>query len=479
MPTPTTVIVGAPGCYPTATILALAPLAREGLIGDLVVDAKSGVSGAGREAKPDLTFSEVNESVKAYGIGGHRHVAEMEQELGALDAGRAAGRAPSNPGAVADRLPAAPHPDDPRHPVGLLRAPDADGHAGGARRRCTRTAYADEPFVQVVAAPPATKHVMRQQPRAGPRPPRRADRAASIAIGVIDNLVKGAAGQAVQAFNLVHGLDETAGLDQLPLEPVADDGRAARPPARLEAFPDTGAAVTRTPGVPVGFRVGGWPRPASSRRASPTCARRDDRRGPAATAAVFTANAFAAAPVRLSQEHLAATEPAGHGRFGWSSAVVSTSGCANAATGAARASPTSARSPVTSPPPWAIPVERTLHLSTGLIGTRLPLDKVAAASAAARRADGLGDTPAHLEAAATALRTTDSRTQAGRRGDRSAAVATAATGPRPRQRHREGRRHDPSADGHDAVRGDDGRDASRRPSSTACCGPPPRGRGTS
>ena len=75
-------VVGAPGCYPTATILALAPLARAGLIADLVVDAKSGVSGAGRDAKPDLTFSEVNESVKAYGIGGHRHVAEMEQELG-------------------------------------------------------------------------------------------------------------------------------------------------------------------------------------------------------------------------------------------------------------------------------------------------------------------------------------------------------------------------------------------------------------
>ncbi|HTC86589.1 MAG TPA: Asd/ArgC dimerization domain-containing protein, partial [Candidatus Acidoferrum sp.] len=76
------IIVGAPGCYPTATILALAPLARAGLIADLVVDAKSGVSGAGRETKPDLMFGEVNESVRAYGVGGHRHVAEIEQELG-------------------------------------------------------------------------------------------------------------------------------------------------------------------------------------------------------------------------------------------------------------------------------------------------------------------------------------------------------------------------------------------------------------
>ena len=63
-------------------MLALAPLARAGLIGDLVVDAKSGVSGAGREPKAELMFGEVNESVKAYGVGGHRHVAEMEQELG-------------------------------------------------------------------------------------------------------------------------------------------------------------------------------------------------------------------------------------------------------------------------------------------------------------------------------------------------------------------------------------------------------------
>ena len=78
-------IVGAPGCYPTATLLALAPLARAGLIGDLVVDAKSGVSGAGREAKSELMFGEVNESVKAYGIGGHRHVAEIEQELAEID----------------------------------------------------------------------------------------------------------------------------------------------------------------------------------------------------------------------------------------------------------------------------------------------------------------------------------------------------------------------------------------------------------
>ncbi len=74
-------IVGSPGCYATASILALAPLARAGLIGDVVIDAKSGVSGAGRDPRPDLMFGEVNESVRAYGVGGHRHIAEIEQEL--------------------------------------------------------------------------------------------------------------------------------------------------------------------------------------------------------------------------------------------------------------------------------------------------------------------------------------------------------------------------------------------------------------
>ncbi len=200
-------IVGSPGCYPTATLLALAPLARAGLIDDVVVDAKSGVSGAGREAKADLMFSEVNESVRAYGIGGHRHVAEMEQELAAL--------APE-PIAPVDFLP---------HLIPMTR-----GILSACHVRPSRTigqpelddlyaeAYADEPFVQVVASPPATKHVagsndVRIHVRADERTGR------ILAIGVVDNLVKGAAGQAVQAFNVVHGLPETAGLDALPLAP--------------------------------------------------------------------------------------------------------------------------------------------------------------------------------------------------------------------------------------------------------------------
>jgi N-acetyl-gamma-glutamyl-phosphate reductase len=201
-----TAIVGSPGCYPTATLLALAPLARAGLIGDLVVDAKSGVSGAGRDPKPDLMFGEVNESVKAYGIGGHRHVAELEQELTGL--GAAVG--------PVDFLP---------HLIPMTRGILSACHVRPARPTSQAelddlyaTAYANEPFVTVVSAPPATKQVLGSN-HAGVFARLDARTGRILAIGVVDNLVKGAAGQAVQAFNLVHGLPETTGLEQLPLVP--------------------------------------------------------------------------------------------------------------------------------------------------------------------------------------------------------------------------------------------------------------------
>ncbi len=211
--TATPAIVGAPGCYPTTTLLALAPLARAGLIGDLVVDAKSGVSGAGRDPKPEMMFGEVNESVKAYGVSGHRHVAEIEQELAWLGGSTGA----SNPGAAGvDFLP---------HLIPMTR-----GILSACHVRPTRPvtqaeldalyaeAYADEPFVSVVAAPPATKQVTGSNfVRVHVHHDERTGRV--LAIGVLDNLVKGAAGQAIQAFNIVHGLDEAAGLGQLPLVP--------------------------------------------------------------------------------------------------------------------------------------------------------------------------------------------------------------------------------------------------------------------
>jgi N-acetyl-gamma-glutamyl-phosphate reductase len=213
-------IVGVPGCYPTATLLALAPLARAGLIADLVVDAKSGVSGAGREAKQDLMFGEVNESVKAYGVGGHRHVAEIEQELadlGGRDAPAAPRGEPANPGARnIDFLP---------HLVPMTRGILSACHVRPSRPvsqveldALYRDAYAATPFVHVVAHPPATKHVLGSNTcRVHVRFDERTGRI--LAIGVIDNLVKGAAGQAIQAFNLVHGLPETAGLEQHALVP--------------------------------------------------------------------------------------------------------------------------------------------------------------------------------------------------------------------------------------------------------------------
>ena len=155
-------IVGAPGCYPTATLLALAPLARAGLIGDLVVDAKSGVSGAGRDPKPDMMFGEVNESVKAYGIGGHRHVAEIEQELASLG-----GDVAANPGAVGvDFLP---------HLIPMNRGILSACHVRATQPisqaeldRLYAEAYADEPFVRVVAT--AAGHQARDGLERGPRP---------------------------------------------------------------------------------------------------------------------------------------------------------------------------------------------------------------------------------------------------------------------------------------------------------------------
>jgi N-acetyl-gamma-glutamyl-phosphate reductase len=209
-------IVGSPGCYPTATLLALAPLARAGLIEDLVVDAKSGVSGAGREAKADLMFGAVNESVKAYGVGGHRHVAEIEQELAGI-AGLEGLDPGANPGIVAvDFLP---------HLIPMTRGILSACHVRPTRRigqseldAMYARAYADEPFVTVVPAAPATKDVVGSNHlRVHVSFDERTERI--LAIGVEDNLVKGAAGQAIQAFNLVHGLPETAGLDQLPLAP--------------------------------------------------------------------------------------------------------------------------------------------------------------------------------------------------------------------------------------------------------------------
>ncbi|MGC8634251.1 MAG: N-acetyl-gamma-glutamyl-phosphate reductase [Candidatus Limnocylindrales bacterium] len=202
-------LIASPGCYPTASILALAPLARAGLIADLVVDAKSGISGAGREPKLETHFSEANESVRAYGLGGHRHLPEIRGQLAALGASREAmGGLAFTP-----------------HLVPMTRGLLATCYVRPLRPvtqaeldALYTDAYGGEPFVQVVSAPPSTKTVTgsnlcRVHVRLDPRSGR------ILAIAAIDNLVKGAAGQAIQALNLAAGLPESTGLDQLPLYP--------------------------------------------------------------------------------------------------------------------------------------------------------------------------------------------------------------------------------------------------------------------
>jgi N-acetyl-gamma-glutamyl-phosphate reductase len=210
-------VIGLAGCYPTATILALAPLARAGLIADLVVDAKSGVSGAGREAKADLLFSEINDSVKAYGVWNHRHTAEMEQELQEQGERGSFGSRDANPGVAAvEFLP---------HLIPMTRGILASCHVRPTRpvsqaevQAIYDEAYRDEPFVFVSPEPPATKQVYgsnraRIWPSVDPRTGR------VLVLSAIDNLVKGAAGQAVQALNVVFGLPETTGLEQYPVAP--------------------------------------------------------------------------------------------------------------------------------------------------------------------------------------------------------------------------------------------------------------------
>ena len=207
-------LVGNAGCYPSAAILALAPAIDAGVIEpDIVVDAKSGVSGAGRGGSVDLNFSEVNENLKAYKLDGHQHHPEIVQELGALNGG-----------------------SDFRltfltHLVPMTRgilvscyAPLRQGTvpAGEAGKAAVREIYADyysgEPFTRVVPAPPQTKQTTGNNDCViYPTIDLRADRL--IVIACLDNLVKGAAGSAVQNMNIMCGFEESAGLEGLALYP--------------------------------------------------------------------------------------------------------------------------------------------------------------------------------------------------------------------------------------------------------------------
>ncbi|HLU76305.1 MAG TPA: N-acetyl-gamma-glutamyl-phosphate reductase [Burkholderiales bacterium] len=200
-------LIANPGCYPTATQLGFLPLVEAGVIDldHLIADVKSGVSGAGRKAETHLLFAEAGDNFSAYGVAGHRHLPEVRQGLA-----RAAGK-----------------------PVGLTFVPHLTPMIRGIHAtlyaRITKEAdfqklyedrYRDEPFVDVL--PP------------GRHPDTRSVRAANmcrmavhrpqggdtlVVLSVIDNLVKGAAGQAVQNLNIMCGFEERTGLDQLPVLP--------------------------------------------------------------------------------------------------------------------------------------------------------------------------------------------------------------------------------------------------------------------
>ncbi len=193
-------LVANPGCYPTAAILALAPLLRAGLIerDGIVIDAKSGISGAGRTLSVAAHYVEANESVTPYKIGVHRHTPEIERILGMVT-GEASGV-----GVVFT-----PHlvPMD-RGLCATCYGRATGAHDDAAIKETLLAAYEHEPFVRVVDAP-STGHVVGTNfcdvsaTRVG---------STIVAIGVIDNLVKGASGAAVQNMNLMLGLDETMGL---------------------------------------------------------------------------------------------------------------------------------------------------------------------------------------------------------------------------------------------------------------------------
>ena len=207
-------LVANPGCYPTGAILALAPAVKEGLIeSEIIVDSKSGVSGAGRTLSLGTHYSEVNEGVTAYALDGHRHLPEIIQELNLLQ---------------------------PKQPLSVTFVPHLIPMTRGILTTCYATLssgrvtadkkgreelsqlymdfYKDEPFVRVVELPPHTKHTWGSNlclihPTIDYRTGR------LIVISSIDNLVKGAAGQAIQNMNLMLGLPETTGLEALAIYP--------------------------------------------------------------------------------------------------------------------------------------------------------------------------------------------------------------------------------------------------------------------
>ena len=193
-------LIANPGCYPTASILALAPLAEAGLIEDVVIDAKSGVSGAGRGGGEGTSFVTITENVSAYKPSGHRHRPEIAEKL----------RQVAPDGTAPERLTFVPHlvPVDQGELVSCYVTPRREV-TQDELDRIFADAYADEPFIRLRDVPPGMRDV-RETNQCHIFPLVTDDRI--LVESAIDNLWKGASSQAIQNLNLMLGLDETEGL---------------------------------------------------------------------------------------------------------------------------------------------------------------------------------------------------------------------------------------------------------------------------
>ncbi len=339
-------LIANPGCYATAALLALAPLVGAIEPESVVVDAKSGVSGAGRALKESSHANTVLDNVAPYRVGAHQHEPEIAQALG-FDVCFVPHLLPVRRGLVATCY-ARPTADDLRERL--------------------EAAYATSDVVTMLPDG-TTPELARVQGTDAAELALFADRATgrAIVICALDNLGKGAAGQAVQNANLALGLDETAGL-------------------RLTGV--CGMSVT----APKGFVAAGVHAGIRKEKADLALLRST---APAVGAAMFTTNRLLAAPVVVSKAHLAESEP---------QAVVINSGVANAATGL-RGELDAVATAAEAARLLGLDAEQVLVLSTGVIGALLPLEKVTAGlaqAAPALAADGGA-------AAAEAIMTTDTR----------------------------------------------------------------------
>ena len=223
-------LVAVPGCYPTASILAVAPLLAAGLVrpDGIIIDAKSGASGAGRSPSLGTHLPEMGESIRPYKVAGaHRHTAEIEQELGIASAAAASNTTGAGVAANANDVNVARVLFTP-HMVPMSRGilacvyamPTDASRATVAYREAFLDAYRDEPFVDVLpeGSLPDTAHV-RGSNRAQVAVVYDARAGRVLAMSAIDNLVKGASGQAVQCMNILLGWPENSGLSQVALFP--------------------------------------------------------------------------------------------------------------------------------------------------------------------------------------------------------------------------------------------------------------------